>query len=203
MRLADHSALRPPGAEPVEIPLNGVTYWARPEVPVESILVAIGSSTPMDAITAQLEAAGVTDLQDTKALERLTKTNPMLVMKVSSMGLGRIDRALIFMQQALEPESLQRWVSNSRPLPVPSQDASPEEVEAYEAAAEAHKRTMISTPQLLAVFQDLIAYYNARPTEASSSSPAGADATIGTSTAMPQPAVAPTPWTLPHTATAT
>jgi len=200
MRLADHSALRPePGQENIEIPLNGEVYYARPEVPVETVLTAVGAAAPLEQLTAQLEAAGVTDVTDAKALERLQKQNPLLAMKVGTMGMSRIDRAIAFMQEALTAESLERWTVNMRQLDPPPEIATPDMLEAHRQASADHERRMITVPQMLAVYQDLLAYYNARPTDASSSSPNGAGASTGTSMATPQPAEARTPWTLPPT----
>jgi hypothetical protein len=204
MRLADHSALRPQqGQDNVEVPLNGVIYYARPEVPVETVLTAVGSAAPMEQLTAKLEAAGITDITDTAALERLQKDNPLLAMQIGTMGMSRVDRAIAFLQEALTPESLERWTVNMRQLAPPPEIATPEMLEAHRQASAEHERRMITTPQLLAVYQDLLAYYNARPTEPSSSSPNADGGSTGTSTASPQPAAASTPWTLPPTDTST
>jgi hypothetical protein len=204
MRLADHSALRPaPGQDNVEIPLNGVVYYARPEVPVETVLTAVGAAAPLEQLTQQLEAAGVSDVTDQEALERLGRDNPLLAMKIGTMGMSRVDRAIAFLQEALTPESRERWAVNMRQLAPPPDIATPEMLEAHRRAAAEHEKRMITTPQLLAVYQDLLAYYNARPTGPSSSSPNGDGGSIGTSTATPPPAADRTPWTLPPTATAT
>jgi hypothetical protein len=204
MRLTDHSQLRPePGQANVEVPLNGEMYYARPEVPVETVLTAVGSAAPMEQLTAQLDAAGITDIKDEEALKRLQDNNPLLAMRIGTMGMGRVDRAIAFMQEALLPESLQLWAANMRPLPPVAEGATPEMITAHRWAAEEHAKKMITVPQLLAVYQDLLAYYNARPTEPSSSSQAGGDGTTGTSMASPQPVAARTPWTLPPTVTST
>ncbi len=193
MQLTDHSGLRrhgPQAAQPVEIPLNGQVYYAKPEMPVASIMAAIGSPQKMEDIADELTAAGV-DMADQAGLERLTTENPMLAMRLGVVGLSRAERAVLFMQECLEPESLARWAHFMQP-------AKPEWSEAVQRE---HEVGMISLPQLLAVFQDLVGMYNGgRPTEPSSPNTDGHDGTGGSSMAPVPTEVAPaTPWTLPQT----
>jgi hypothetical protein len=192
MQLTDHSGLRRHGAaatEPIEIPLNGQVYYALPEVPVHTVMAAIGQSQKMEDIAADLERAGISDLADSEALERMAAENPALAIKVSVAGMSRAERAVRFMQECLVAESLERWAHFMWPM-------NPEWPEAVQAE---HEKAKITLPQLLAVFQDLISYYNGgRPTEPSSPNTPGHDGTGGPSTAPASIEEGTmTPWTSP------
>ncbi len=195
MQLTDHSGLRRHGPEadkPIEIPLNGQVYFAVPEVPVHSIMTAIGQSQKMEDIADQLASSGVTDLTDEDALQRLTEQNPALALKLGVAGTSRAERAVKFMQDCLLPESLARWVHFMWP-------ANPEWPE---ADREAHAKSRIILPQLLAVFNDLVAHYSGgRPTEPSLPSSPGHGGTGGSSTAATstEPVAEKTPFVLPPT----
>jgi hypothetical protein len=166
--LKDYSALK--RTENVEIPLNGEVYYAHGDPPANVPLGSLGALEPEDleamAAAAQAVADGNGEMPADPALLAA-------VAKASGAGMTQTRRALQMLQQVLLPESLQRWELYMR-------SADPQWTDEQKAH---HAARHITLAQVMAVHQDLVAYYGQRPTTPSQSSPNGLGGTGGTSTA--------------------
>lgn len=161
VRLTDYSKLRTAAPdETIEVPLNGEVYLAYATVPANVQLAAVGTVSETSEIAAELALAHAA-VGDEDKLSELAEANPMLAIKLATFGMSATERAVVFLQQVLVTEDAFRWAKNMAP-------ADPEESEEDQAA---HRKRMITLPQVMAVHKDLLEFYaGGRPTEPSSSS---------------------------------
>lgn len=169
MELTDFSALKDErSGTPIRIPLNGVVYMADPNPAADVILEAIGAKAE-DEVDVTLAAKMIAEGEDGLSTGEKAKLN--------ASGMSATRRMLRFLDNVLEPQSLEKWLANMRPAD-PEWDAR---------KRNAHEKVRITMPQLKAVFQALLAAYSGGPTAAPSSSSNGHGAAGPTSTAGAQP----------------
>lgn len=163
MQLADYSHLKAPPGEKLTIPLNGVNYHAVVDPPADVVLSAAQHDAGSD---------GLADLPTGVSLEQLASDDPVIAAKLQRTEASGLVRIMRFFEDVLEPDSYDRWKTNMRR---PDKGLTP-------AKRQQHAERMITFPQLLAVFKDLVGHYSGRPTAPSSPSQNGDDGTGGTST---------------------
>lgn len=165
MEIEDFSSLRDLNDGPIVVPLNGKKYKADPHPPADVPLAATTgvSSIALDAMAKIGDGVELTQQEQAAA---------------AAAGSSSMTKAVIFLQQVLEPESLELWTYHMRP-------ADPE----WDARKKAeHRKHKITLRQLVAVYRALIQQYSGgRPTTAPSSSENGHDGAGVTSTAGVQP----------------
>jgi hypothetical protein len=147
IEIKDHSDLK--SDKRVRIPLNGETYYARAYVPAEVTLAAVGANSDPAAMSALVEAV--------EANREGKDVSQEVLIEAAKAGNTATNRAVMFMQAALEPESAARWAQAMA-------SSGPE---------------CITLAQVMAVYRDLIAAYSSqdggepRPTTPRSSSSGG------------------------------
>ena len=162
MQLEDFSNLKPVGD--IEIPLNGLVYYADPNPPSETVLAATG---------AHLADSDVDAIQQVMSQGEQGVTQQVLGIAVKASHAATL-RALQFLQDVLRPESAERWAANMK-------------VQRDAAGTVVENPAAITLAQCMAVYRALVKVYaEGRPTEPSSPSPNGHDGT-GTTSMAGQP----------------
>lgn len=148
MELEDFSDLRDLRDGPIRIPLNGVVYMADPHPPAD---VPLAATTGADVHAMELMA---------RATEGETLTGAEQA-RAATVGQSSLTKAVVFLQDVLEPESLERWRFHMAKAPA---DASTK-------VRNEHAKHRITLRQVVAVYRALIAAYSGgRPTTPASSS---------------------------------
>lgn len=159
MKLTDHSDIKATTGR-IDIPLNGRTYYARPSVPADVVVSAIGS-TGDAGMSALIEAVKAVNDGTEATLDQDTQ------LQAAKAANTAVNRAIMFMQIALEPKSAAAWAK----------------------AMGSTGAEGITLAQVMAVYRDLINAYGSdggkvdRPTTPSSSSASGRSGRGRTSTA--------------------
>ena len=154
MKLTDHSHEK--RTEKVTVPLNGVNYHCVPDIPAD-VITGMAPTTDDDAA----------DLPEGVSLDDVAKMEPEVRARLNRAGAGNIARMRDFLHTVMEPDSWATWTKNLAALP---EGATP-------AQRRTHAQQSITMKQMTLVFRDLVGYYAGRPTEASSPSSSGDDAT--------------------------
>jgi hypothetical protein len=167
MEIEDFSKLRAASPSALVIPLNGKRYKCDPEPPADVVLAATTGvdSRALEAMAKMADGGELTAGEQAAA---------------AGAGSSSMTKAARFLEQVLEPESLEQWRRFVRP---------PEGLEGK--ALTEWKKHKITWQQVVAVFRALVQHYSGgRPTTPPSSSGNGHDDGGATSTAGVQPAEA-------------
>jgi|SRR5215207_731881 len=167
-----------PEASLIKVPLNGEVYWAVRDPAAETIMSVMGSASGAGDLATEIQRLGVTG----KSMEEVAADNPVLAVRLASIGLTQTERTIRFLQDVLLPESARRWAENMRAKP-PAPPGAGDDWYPSDEEIEAHRRRTITMRQCLAVHQRLMAAYSGRPTVPPSSSQNGHGGTGGASTA--------------------
>lgn len=165
MEIEDFSKLRDVNATPLVIPLNGKRYKCDPNPPADVVLSATTGvdSRALEAMAKMADGTELTGAEQAAA---------------AGAGSSSMVKAARFLEQVLEPESLEQWRRFVRP---------PEGLTGRQLTE--YTKHKITWQQVVAVFRALIQHYSGgRPTTPASSSENGHDDAGTTSTAGVQPA---------------
>lgn len=152
MQIQDFTDLKPV-SDDIEIPLNGVVYYADPNPAADLVLAAVGTGgLSDDDIALLVEAAN-------NGQEAMTPTQQG---RAAVAGMSATTRALRFLQDVLRPESAATWAENMKAKGTPE---------------------AITLAQCMAVYRALLEVYTGRPTTPPPSSRNGRGGTGRSSTA--------------------
>ena len=158
MQIEDFSSLKEV-SDDIEVPLNGVVYYAIPNPPADVVVAAASGGTD-----AQISAAVKAMAQGEDRLTPAEQADATVASRSS------LQRAMHFLDQVLRPDSAALWAENMR--------------QAYDDDGKpVDNPAAITLTQCVAVFRALLGVYSGRPTTPPSPSQNGRGGSGGRSTA--------------------